>query len=77
MTRTYGYVRVSSIDQNEERQIIAMQKQQVPEECIFCPRIYAFFFLLYKKKKTKRPCRNARPIFVYKSCYVSAIMYQI
>ncbi len=27
MTRTYGYVRVSSIDQNEERQIIAMQKQ--------------------------------------------------
>ena len=35
MTRTYGYVRVSSIAQNEERQIIAMQKQQVPEECIF------------------------------------------
>lgn len=35
MTKTYGYVRVSSIDQNEERQIIAMQQQQIPEDCIF------------------------------------------
>ena len=24
--KTYGYIRVSSIDQNEDRQIIAMQK---------------------------------------------------
>ena len=39
MTRTYGYVRVSSIDQNEERQIIAMQKQQIPEECIFIDKM--------------------------------------
>ena len=39
MTKTYGYVRVSSIDQNEERQIIAMQKQQIPEECIFIDKM--------------------------------------
>ena len=39
MTKTYGYVRVSSIDQNEERQIIAMQKQQIPEDCIFIDKM--------------------------------------
>jgi len=31
MPETYAYVRVSSIDQNEERQIIAMREKQVPE----------------------------------------------
>ena len=32
--RTYGYVRVSSIDQNEDRQYIAMQNLNIPEEQI-------------------------------------------
>ena len=32
---TYGYVRVSSIDQNEDRQIIAMQQAGVPANCIY------------------------------------------
>ena len=31
----YGYVRVSSIDQNEDRQILAMQEKNVPEKNIF------------------------------------------
>ncbi len=31
----YGYVRVSSTDQNEDRQIIAMQENGVPEKNIF------------------------------------------
>ena len=31
----YGYVRVSSTDQNEDRQIIAMQENSVPEKNIF------------------------------------------
>ncbi len=31
----YGYVRVSSIDQNEDRQILAMQEKDVPEKNIF------------------------------------------
>lgn len=31
----YGYIRVSSADQNEERQVIAMRKMEVPEKtCI-------------------------------------------
>lgn len=39
MAKTYGYVRVSSIDQNEERQILAMQQQQIPEDCIFIDKM--------------------------------------
>ena len=39
MTKTYGYIRVSSIAQNEERQIIAMQKQQIPKDCIFIDKM--------------------------------------
>ena len=31
----YGYVRVSSIDQNEDRQMIAMREKKVPERNIF------------------------------------------
>jgi len=31
----YGYVRCSSIDQNEARQILAMNELGIPQECIF------------------------------------------
>lgn len=32
---TYGYVRVSSTDQNEERQMIALREADMPEKNIF------------------------------------------
>ena len=35
MGNIYGYVRVSSKDQNEDRQVISMREMQVPEENIF------------------------------------------
>ena len=35
MTKIYGYVRVSSADQNEDRQMIEMQRVGVPPENIF------------------------------------------
>ena len=35
MGNVYGYVRVSSKDQNEDRQVISMKEMQVPEENIF------------------------------------------
>ena len=35
MTNVYGYVRVSSRDQNEDRQMIALQELSVPEKNIF------------------------------------------
>ena len=33
--RSYGYIRVSSADQNEERQQIALQAKSVPEKNIY------------------------------------------
>ncbi|MCM1244062.1 MAG: recombinase family protein [Roseburia sp.] len=38
MANTYGYVRVSSRDQNEDRQLIALQDLSVPPEHIFTDR---------------------------------------
>ena len=35
MNRVYGYVRVSSRDQNEDRQMAAMKEMGVPRENIF------------------------------------------
>lgn len=32
---TYGYIRVSSADQNEDRQVIAMREQAIPEQNIY------------------------------------------
>ena len=32
---TYGYIRVSSRDQNEERQFIALQSKGVKKSCIY------------------------------------------
>ena len=35
----YGYVRVSSTDQNEDRQLIAIQETNVPENNIFIDKM--------------------------------------
>ena len=35
MSKVYGYVRVSSTDQNEDRQMIAMKEAGVPAENVF------------------------------------------
>ena len=35
MSNVYGYVRVSSTDQNEVRQLIAMEEAGVPRDNIF------------------------------------------
>ena len=32
---TYGYIRVSSVDQNEDRQLIALREMSIPEQNIF------------------------------------------
>ena len=35
MEKVYGYVRVSSTDQNEGRQLLAMVERGIPENCIY------------------------------------------
>src|SRR5699024_2952253 len=37
--RTYGYIRVSSKDQNEERQIVAMEAQGISQSDIFIDKV--------------------------------------
>ena len=39
MTVIYGYVRVSSKDQNEDRQLAAMQELKIPEKNIFVDKM--------------------------------------
>lgn len=35
MSNLYGYIRVSTRDQNEDRQLIALRELQIPEKNIF------------------------------------------
>lgn len=35
LSATYGYIRVSSRDQNEDRQVIALEEQEIPKQNIF------------------------------------------
>lgn len=44
MPSIYGYVRVSSKDQNEDRQMIAMRKLQIPKRNIFVDKISGMNF---------------------------------
>jgi len=46
--KTYGYVRVSSTDQNEDRQLFAMAKLEIPSEQIFIDK--------QSGKDFNRPC---------------------
>ena len=39
MGKTYGYIRVSSTDQNELRQCIALQEKNIPKENIFIDKV--------------------------------------
>lgn len=35
MSTNYGYIHVSSYDQNEDRQVIVMQKMQIPSKNLY------------------------------------------
>ena len=39
MAKTYGYIRVSSTDQNESRQRIALEQQGIPSGHIFMDKM--------------------------------------
>lgn len=45
MTRQYGYIRVSSADQNEVRQRVAMRKQSIAKERIYTDKASGKDFL--------------------------------
>ena len=55
MMKTYGYIRVSATDQNEDRQIIAMENAQVPRRNVYMDKISGKDFdrPMYKKMVRK------------------------
>lgn len=58
MGKIYAYIRVSSRDQNEDRQLIAMREVQVPEENIFIDKQSGKDF---NRPQYKRMLRRIKP----------------
>ncbi len=58
MGNVYGYVRVSSKDQNEDRQVITMREMQVPEQNIFIDKQSGKDF---NRPQYKRLLRRVKP----------------
>jgi len=58
MGNIYGYVRVSSKDQNEDRQLVTMREMQVPEENIYIDKQSGKDF---NRPQYKRLLRKVKP----------------
>ena len=64
MSVTYGYARVSSKEQNEERQIIALKKEGVTSSNIFIDKLSGKDFKRPQYQKMIRKLREGDVIFV-------------
>ncbi|MFD0712583.1 recombinase family protein [Paenibacillus sp. GCM10027626] len=63
-TRKYGYARVSSKDQNEDRQLTVLREQGIPEEYIFVDKISGKNFDRPEYQLLKRVLREGDTVFV-------------
>ena len=64
MENIYGYVRVSSKDQNEDRQVITMRDMQVPEENIFIDKQSGKDFNRPQYRKMLRKVKESDLIYI-------------
>ncbi len=64
MTNIYAYIRVSSRDQCEDRQLIAMQERGVPEENIFIDKVSGKDFNRPAYKKLQRRLRQEDLLYI-------------
>ncbi|MBE5849080.1 MAG: recombinase family protein [Lachnospiraceae bacterium] len=64
MGNIYGYVRVSSRDQNEDRQLITMREMQVPEENIYVDKQSGKDFNRPQYKKLLRKVKSDDIIYI-------------
>ena len=64
MGNVYGYVRVSSKDQNEDRQVITMREMQVPEENIYIDKQSGKDFNRPQYKKLLRRIKTDDLIYI-------------
>ena len=62
--RIYGYVRVSSTDQNEDRQMIALNKVNVPEKNIYMDKISGKDFNRPQYKKLVRKLKPGDLLYI-------------
>lgn len=62
--KIYGYIRVSSIDQNEGRQLIAMREKGVPEKNLYIDKQSGKDFERPKYKKLVRRLRQGDLLYV-------------
>ena len=60
----FGYVRVSSTDQNEERQIQAMQQMAVPAKCIFTDKISGKDFVRPQYRRMLRKLKRGDLLYI-------------
>ena len=64
MSKVYGYVRVSSMDQNEDRQIIAMQEAGIPNENVFVDKKSGKDFERPNYKRMVRRLREGDTLYI-------------
>jgi len=62
---TYGYVRVSSTDQNEDRQLIAMREVEIPPENIFAEKVSGKDFERPVYKKMVRKLKSGDTLYIH------------
>ena len=62
--KIYGYVRVSSTDQNEDRQMIALKKVNVPEKNIFMDKLSRKDFNRPQYKKMVRKLKLGDLLYI-------------
>lgn len=63
-SKIYGYIRVSSADQNEDRQLIAMQELEIPEKMIFLDKCSGKDFDRPQYKRMVRRLRRGDLLYV-------------
>ncbi len=64
MSKTYGYVRVSSTDQNEDRQMLALQKVCVAKQNIFMDKQSGKDFERPNYKRLLRKLKNGDLLYI-------------
>ena len=64
MGNVYGYVRVSSVDQNEDRQLIAMEEKNVPKKNVYVDKQSGKDFQRPKYKKLVKKMSRGDLLYV-------------
>ncbi len=64
MTRVYGYVRISSTDQNEDRQLDAMVSRAVPQKNVYVDKVSGKDFQRAQYQKMVKQLRSGDLLFI-------------